>query len=130
MVNVNKKYLDGEIKNAAWKRFLKEIKKVNPKTNLKTTLDKFFTADEQILFEKRLAIFNLLDKGLSYREIGQILDVSSKTISFVKQGLKKKNQIKRQIPDMKISPKDIKPRKYPKYPTFTGKGRWSFLNNY
>jgi len=36
------------------------------------------------MFEKRIAIIILLEKGLSYREIGRIIDVSPTTIGFIK----------------------------------------------
>jgi uncharacterized protein YerC len=45
------------------------------------------TPTEIIALEKRLAISVLLARGMSYRAIGKILDVTPVTISAVKRGI-------------------------------------------
>lgn len=74
MTRVNKKNIGQELREKAWKRF---------------DADKFLTPSEKILIEKRLLISLLLDRGLSYRKIGEMLDVTRVTISFVKRHLKR-----------------------------------------
>lgn len=80
MVNVNKKYLEENIKKSIWKLFLDEIKKVESEKNLEKLLDKFLTPAEKFVMEKRLDINYLLSQGLSYRKIGQIFDASQNAI--------------------------------------------------
>lgn len=116
MVNINRKYLEATFKEKIWTEFLKEITKVKSKNDLKRLLERLFTASELVMIEKRLAIFHLIDEGFRYREIGEMIDVAPSTISFVKKGFKKN-----------IGNKNIS-RQSSTYPTFTGKGRWRFLN--
>lgn len=90
MVRVNKKYLEKDLTIKAWNKFLTEIGKVNSPETVNIKMRDFLTPSEIIMLEKRLAIPILLDKKLSYKTIGQILDVSPTTISFVKHNLTKK----------------------------------------
>lgn len=83
-----KKYFDKKFKENIWTRFLREIKKIKNYEELDVFLDKYLTFQEKIIFEKRLGIFYLLRKGLSYREISGELAITLKTISFVKRGFK------------------------------------------
>jgi uncharacterized protein YerC len=55
-------------------------------------MDNLFTQTERLMVAKRLAIAMLLEKGLTYPEISQILKVSSATISFVRNGVMKYNE--------------------------------------
>ena len=84
------------------------------------------------MIEKRLGILYLLEKGLSYRQIGEEIDVTLKTISFTKRGFKKPTK---RIPKQKFKSDELKtldkPKKKPfPFPTYRGRGRWRFLNNY
>ena len=90
MVNVNKKYLNKDLQEKAWSRFIKEVKKSESIEALILNLRTFFTPSEITLLEKRLSIPVLIDKKLSYKAIGETLDVSPTTISFVKHNLTKK----------------------------------------
>lgn len=69
----NKK-IDQKLSKEAWGRF-------DP--------NRFLTPSEKTLIEKRLLIAVLLEKGVTYRKIGEILDVTRVTISFVKHNLKR-----------------------------------------
>jgi len=51
-------------------------------------LNKFLTPDEKIIFEKRLAIIHLLKFKHTYRQISEKVDITRKTIAFVKKGFK------------------------------------------
>jgi uncharacterized protein YerC len=129
MANVNKKYLEKDLKDAARKEFFKEIKKVKSHRDLKAVMEKFFSPTEQIIIEKRLMILYLLNQGLSYRKIGNILDVPCSTISFVKNGFTRKKRINRRWQSDEI--KKIETRKsyskFPKYRTLKAGDRWRFL---
>jgi Trp operon repressor len=74
MAWTRKKKIDRELLKEAWLRF-------DP--------DRFLTPSEKTLVEKRLLIAALLDKGVTYRAIGEMLDVTRVTISFVKHNLKR-----------------------------------------
>ena len=74
MTRVNKKNISQELREKAWKRFDPE---------------KFLTSSEKVAVEKRMLIVLLLEQGFSYTKIGETLDVTRTTISFVKHGLKR-----------------------------------------
>lgn len=89
MVNVSKKYLDTALKVKVWGKLWKQIKKVQSGNELEKILAKKLTSKELIMLEKRLAIEELISRGIRHNEIKRILDVASQTISFTKRGLKK-----------------------------------------
>lgn len=89
MTGVNKKHFDKELKNAAWERFSKMLNKSNSGEALAENLKKLFTSAEIVMIEKRLTILVLLERGLSYREIRRVTDVSPNTISSIKNSFVK-----------------------------------------
>ena len=89
MVNVNKKYLDKNLKEKAWNILLKRIKNSKSADNLEKGLTHWLTPKEMMMLEKRLAISYLLFNGVRHNEIKRILDASSHTITFVKKKLNK-----------------------------------------
>ncbi|MEK7169219.1 MAG: Trp family transcriptional regulator [Patescibacteria group bacterium] len=95
MANVIKKHLNKELSSKAWKNFVDVVKQSGSEESLVLNLKKFFTAKELAILEKRLAIPILLKQGLSYRSIGEIIDVGPNTISFVKSNLTKKPVVRR-----------------------------------
>lgn len=84
-----KKYFDKKFKENIWTRFLRKIRNIKNCEEFNVFLNKYLTSQEKIIFEKRLGIFYLFEKGLSYREISRELAITLKTISFVKRGFKK-----------------------------------------
>jgi len=110
-----KKYFDKKFKENIWTRFLQEIKNIKNYEEFDAFLDKYFTSQEKIIFEKRLGIFYFLEKGLSYREISRELAVTLKTISFVKRGFKKprKRIVKKSFKSRELL--DIEARRGKKY---------------
>ena len=110
-----KKYFDKKFKENIWTRFLQEIKNIKNYEEFDAFLDKYFTSQEKIIFEKRLGIFYFLEKGLSYREISRELAVTLKTISFVKRGFKKprKRIVKKRFKSRELL--DIEARRGKKY---------------
>jgi Trp operon repressor len=95
MTHVSKKYLSRELENNAWERFWAAAKTSLSARDFKANLGKFLTPSEIVMLEKRLAIPLLLGQNLSYRKIGETLDVSSTTISFVKHNLTRKPRVHR-----------------------------------
>ncbi len=75
---------------------------------------------------------NVLEKDLSYRQISKEIDVTSKTISFTKRGFQgpTKRIPKENFQSNELKNLDRPKKKIFKYPTYTGRGRWRFLNNY
>jgi len=108
MVRVSKKYLEEELRRKSWRRFLDEIQKSKLEEELVKNIKKFLTPAEITMLEKRLAIPVLLERGLSYRAIGETIDVSPNTISFVKHNLTKKPVVHRKYSSM---PFPKRPRK-------------------
>jgi len=90
MVNINKKYLDKNLKEKAWDILLKRIKSGKSADNLEKNLTRWLTPKEVVMLEKRLAISYLLFNGVRHNEIKRILDVSSHTITFVKRKFKRR----------------------------------------
>lgn len=131
MSTTSKKYFEEQFKNILWERFLKEIKKSKTGKELDVLFNKYFTPNEKIIIEKRLAILYLAERGLSYRKIREEVDVTSKTISFVKRGFKKpiKRPKKESFRSEELKRLDKPKRRFPKYPTYKGRGRWRFLTS-
>ncbi|MGC9611070.1 MAG: Trp family transcriptional regulator [Minisyncoccia bacterium] len=120
MTRVNKKYFNKELKNAAWDRFSKVIKNPNSGEALALSMKKFLTPTEILMLEKRLLIPVLLEQGLSYRSIEEMIDVSPNTISFVKNGFMKNLVIQKKP----ISNK--KKKELPLLPPRVGYNRWYY----
>lgn len=89
MSTTSKKYFEEKFKNILWNRLLKETHKAKTGKELEVLLNKYLTPNEKIILEKRLSILFLLGNSLSYRKIKDEVDITSKTISFVKKGFKK-----------------------------------------
>lgn len=127
MPRTSKKYFAKEFKDVLWNSFLIEIKKSKTGKDLDVFLNKYLSPNEKILLEKRLCIFHLLKNGQSYTKISKEIDVTRKTISFIKRGFKK--PVKK-TPQKQTSEKDrslfgdFALKKNSIMPTRTGKGRW------
>jgi uncharacterized protein YerC len=128
MTNIVKRGVDENLEAKISANLLRRIKRAITTKDFKEILNSLLTNEEKIMLYKRIAIADLLKEGRRYKEIGEILDVSSATISFVKKGLKKFHRKEKEIG--KITKKDLREpkRKYPQYPTYKGKGRWAFLD--
>ncbi|PIZ45280.1 hypothetical protein COY31_00700 [Candidatus Wolfebacteria bacterium CG_4_10_14_0_2_um_filter_39_18] len=129
MVRVTKRGITKELENRILDVLLKKIKKIKKRKEMAGLLDQLLTFDEQIMVKKRLAIDFLLKEGKKYRDIEEIIDVSRRTISFVKKGLKKSPKKEKKI--CKLTKMDFKEPKIQirKFPAYKGRGRWSFLHN-
>lgn len=94
-MHVSKKNVDKELRQKGWARFSNRIKTADSGEEIIKCLGGFLTSDEIIALEKRLLIPLLLEKGFSYRRIGETIDVSPVTISFVKNKLKRKPVVRK-----------------------------------
>lgn len=121
MVRVSKKYLDSELKKRSWQRFLEMLESSKSPEKLATRIGKFLTPSEIVMLEKRLAIPILLDRRMSYREIGRMIDVTPGTISFVKHNLTKRPVVHKKYNPM-LTPKPKK--ELPLLPPRINYNRW------
>lgn len=103
----------------------KELSKAKTEKEFEKAMRQFLSPSEIIMIEKRLAILELLDQGIKYSDIKEIIDVSGTTISFVRKGFK--NNPKKQRLIKKEPPKILKLPDMG-YPTYKGRGRWRYLN--
>ncbi len=94
MVRVNKTQFPEKLRRQVWE-ILWNYTKQSPEA-LARKFSTLFTRSEIVMLEKRLAIPLLLNQGLSYKEIGRMIDVSPATISSVKHHFTKKK--KRSVP--------------------------------
>lgn len=95
MVRVNKTQFPAKLRKEARERLQRLLRKTTSGEKLFHALAKVLTPAELLLLEKRLAISILLARGMSYREIGRVIDVGPAAISFVKYGLTRKRRIPR-----------------------------------
>ncbi len=90
MTQVSKYLISDEVYERIFDIFVKAFLNLNTKKDITNFLNDFLTPTEQIMLAKRFAIAFLLTKGYSYREISEILRVSTSTIGFVSMDLKLK----------------------------------------
>jgi len=129
MVRITKRGIDQKLKEALLNTLLEEIKKCKTSDDLSAVLKFLLTPEEQIMFEKRLAITLFIKSGKRIKDITQTLDVSRSTIGFVKRGLK--NPPPKPVkPVGKITTEDLRQKTRRRRPSrhndLTAEGRWRF----
>lgn len=122
MVNVNKKEIKDDLLGEAWDKLWRESKKSDK--DFKNKIRSLLSQSELFLFERRLLILMLLDKGLSYKEIGRVIDAPNSTISFIKKGFKRDKIVKTSAPFKKRKKRDYF------FPAYKGSSRWAEINKY
>ena len=70
-----------------WDQFLEGISKAKSKKKIKEMLDNTLSKHEKRLITQRIAALALFQEGKSYKEIGEILWLSSATISALKKNV-------------------------------------------
>lgn len=95
MSKTSKKYFDEKFKNRIWSDFLLKIKQIKTRNDIENILRDILTKNELILIEKRLAVQQLFKEGFSYREISEQVDMTKRTISFIKHGFERPPETKR-----------------------------------
>lgn len=88
MSKTSKKYFESELKGNIWDYFYDAVKRAKNGRDLDMILNRYLPPEEKIMFEKRLGMFYLLKEGKGSREIGRQMDITLKTISFIKRGFK------------------------------------------
>lgn len=81
MTQVSKYRLSEDIKNQIESYFNLTIANLTTKNQVQQFFNEFLTKTEKIMFAKRLAIGILVSRGYEYRQISQILKVSTTTVS-------------------------------------------------
>ncbi len=61
-----------------------DLKNINLVDDVEKFLEKFFTTDERELILRRIIVMDFLNKNIKYRDIKKALEVSSNTISKVR----------------------------------------------
>jgi Trp operon repressor len=95
MVRVNKKNLEEKLKSEGWERLFGIVKRSSSGKALRENLERVLTPSEMTQLEKRLLILVLLSRGFTYRQIGEAIDVTRVTISFVKHNLRRTPRVQR-----------------------------------
>ncbi|MBI5731939.1 MAG: helix-turn-helix domain-containing protein [Candidatus Magasanikbacteria bacterium] len=125
MVNFSKKYLGENLRRDSWKDLASRLGSELSYKRLRDLLCGFLSPSEQIVFEKRVLILYFLNRGWTYRQIAEALDVSRSAISFFKNGFKRGTMGKKKYQNRTSSDgfKSGK-RDWILMPPITGKGRW------
>ena len=131
MIRVARDKLDKQREEILLQALLAEIKKLNSTKGLENFLDQLLTRREKLLLFRRLAVIELIRNGKKYREIKNLLNISGGTISSVKDILSGRGYNKRLPKKEKISTSKGEShlsKMIKSYPSYSGKGRWKFLN--
>jgi TrpR-related protein YerC/YecD len=83
MTQVSKYPITKDIADRIFDLFLKTFMSLKTRTEADQYISDLLTPTEKVMLSKRLAIAFLLEKGYEYREIQQLLRVSSATVSSV-----------------------------------------------
>lgn len=115
MAIIKNKKLDKAVEREVCIELLKEFKKVDSFCNLDYFLNKFMTPSERIILTRRIAVMKLLEQKRKYRDIKELLGISSGTISKINdiitgRGYGKNPNRKRKYSNSTIFKKIIKKR--------------------
>ena len=83
MARINNKKIDKFIEKEIYNELLKEFERISSVGGIDLFFNKFMTSGEKTLFFRRMAVIKLLNQNKKYREIKEILGISSGTISRV-----------------------------------------------
>ncbi len=123
-----------DIEEKAWNEFLAKFDRALSAKKSGEILDSVLSSEEKIVLARRAAIIILLGENKTYREVSRLLGVSHQTISSVKKSISEKSYkpYRQKLKIIKSSPEksifyEIG-KILSKMPTYTGKGRWRYLN--
>ena len=119
MAIIKNKKLDKAVKKDVYVKLLKEFKKVESFRNLDDFLNKFMTPSEKIVFIRRIAVMKLLEQKRKYRDIKELLDISSGTISKINDIIAGRGYGKN--PNRKRKYSEFKFKEHKKFKSFTRK---------
>jgi len=131
MSQVSKYPLEKELYKEIFDTFLQTIASLKTKDEVSEFFEEFLTPTEKIMFAKRLAAGLLIAEGYDYREISNLLKISSATIStfssFYKYGKGYKKVISKIKMDKEISEfLRVIGEKISSLGTFGGKGSYAW----
>jgi uncharacterized protein YerC len=81
---VRNKKIERDLEKVAYGELLGEFKKASSLEGLNKFFDKFMTPSEKVLFVRRFTVMKLLERGNTYKEISELLEISSGTISNIR----------------------------------------------
>lgn len=85
MTRINKTQFPIKLRIEAWERIKNEVHATGSLEQFKQSLGTYISPAEMKMLEKRSAILLLLEKGKTYRNIGETIDVSRATVSYIKR---------------------------------------------
>jgi len=97
MPQVSKVPLKQEYYQRIFELLSSSISKLDSQTKVQNFFQDFFTPTEKIMFAKRISIAYLLARNYSYREISQILKVSTATVATVANRYSNTGEFRRAI---------------------------------
>lgn len=126
MSKTSKKYFEESLEKAFWAPFIAEIKNGKTAKEMKKILEKHLTPNERLVFEKRLGVAHLIRRGSTYKKIREIMDVTDRTISFVKSGFPKRIRKPSMGGRARITSFPVRNKKGFRMPAYKGGGgpRW------
>jgi len=138
----NKKFNYGKNWEArAWAKFLENMKNISSGGEVAKIFDNLLSENEKKIVVRRIVAISMIRAGKSYKEIGRVLWISSRTISVIKKsilnndfyksgryynGKSNKERIKRikSLPSRTIFDYWANMP----WPTKSGRGRWKYLD--
>jgi len=94
MTQVSRWKLRPEVWNQIFDILLEAIAKTGSKEKANTLIGFLLTPTEKIVLAKRIVAALLLEKGASYQDIFQVVNLSTATVSKIKNRLEENNQHK------------------------------------
>lgn len=99
MPRTSKKLFEKNIKDRAWKNLFETLKRAKSGSDVERVLGNLLPQDEKAMLEKRLLIISLLKEGVPIREISRRVDVTRRTITFLRSGFRQRSNEKgRRLP--------------------------------
>ena len=126
MPHVSPRHLKKKTFQVLMRQFYNALEEADARTKVALMLKEVFTKTEKIMFAKRIALIYLLSKDVPFEKIGEILHLSSATISRYSLGIEQDRYaetlkvIKRRGKFLDILEKILQAGLPPKY----GKGRY------
>lgn len=105
MSQVSKYLIDKNVYGQMFNVFLDMISGLKTKTKVSSFFDEFLSPTEKIMFVKRLAIGIFVAKDYDYRQISDLLKVSTATISTYKIAYNNEKEYKRVIDQILLDQK-------------------------
>lgn len=91
MTRISKRVLKEEVLLKLYRLFFEVISQYNSQENFLNLIDDILSPTEKIMLTKRVAIIYLLIKGVGYRDISEVLKVSTGTVVLYAAKFYKKN---------------------------------------